>query len=409
MSTLPSVSIIVVNWNGRHLLETCLPSIAALDYPHGCREVVVFDNGSTDGSVDWLARWAPEARVLRSGTNLGFAEACNQAAAASASETVVFLNNDLRVEPLWLRRMVDALQVTGAAAAGSRILDWEGRHYDFDGGAMNFYGHGVSRHHGRRCTGTGDGETRRTLFACGAAMIVERGRFLASAGFDPDYFAYFEDVDLGWRLWVEGEEVVYVPSAVAYHRHHGSGMEAARRTKLLERNALASLVKNYDDANLAVVFPAALLLLDARAHAAGEVRAAFYREVRTEFLAMLPGLFAKRAVVQARRQRADRDIVTLFGEPLRPSFFGRSYWLVQQEVMQAFGIGRMFGQEDTMTAHQGLEEFVADLQGRIEDLERELAAVRETVAAAEVAHAADRARLAAEVERLQRELERVAR
>lgn len=404
MHVLPSVSIVVVNWDGRHLLETCLPSIAALDYPRELREVIVFDNGSGDGSLEWIARHWPEVRVLRSESNLGFAEACNRAAAAGGAEVVAFLNNDLRVEPAWLARMVEALRGTGAAAAGSRILDWEGRRYDFDGAAMNFYGHGTSRHHGLPYAGAGSDEPTAALFACGAAMVVERARFLASGGFDPDYFAYFEDVDLGWRLWVEGERVVYVPRAVAYHRHHGSAMDADRRTFFLERNALASVVKNYDEANLAAVLPAALQLIDARARAAGDTRASIYREARSEFLAMLPALHAKRAVVQARRRRADRDIVPLFGEPFRPSCFGRTYWHAQQEVVRTSGITRIFGEEEAMATPHGTEELVAELQGRIEELERELASARATAAATAAAHGIELASLGAEIERLRRAL-----
>jgi GT2 family glycosyltransferase len=404
VGTLPSVSLVVVNWNGRQLLETCLPSIAALDYPRECRELIVFDNGSADGSVEWLARRWPEVRVLGSESNLGFAEACNRAAAAGGGEILALVNNDLRVEPSWLTRMVEALRSTGAVAAGSRILDWDGLHYDFDGGTMNFYGHGASRRYGRPYTGDRSSEPTAALFACGAAMIVERERFLETGGFDPEYFAYFEDVDLGWRLWVEGERVVYVPGAVAYHQHHGSRLDADRRTRLLERNALASVMKNYDDANLAAVLPAALLLIEARACAAGDARAPIYRDARSEFLTMLPALRAKRAVVQARRRRADRDVVSLFGEPFRPSCFGRSYWRTQQEVVRAFGIGRMFGEEEAMAVPQGMDEFVAELQGRIEDLERELASARETLTVADAAHGVELVRLNAEIDRLRREL-----
>ncbi len=119
---------------------------------------------------------------------------------------------------------------------------------------------------------------------------------------------------------------------------------------------------------------------------------------------MLPALHAKRATVQGRRRRADRDIVGLFGEPFRPSFFGRSYWRAQQEVVRRFEIARMFGEEEAMGAPPGLEDFVAELQGRIEELERALASAREHAAATGAAHAIELGRLGAEVERLRSEL-----
>jgi GT2 family glycosyltransferase len=393
VSSLPPVSVVVVNWNGRHLLEHCLPSIAALDYPRESVEVIVFDNGSTDGSVDWLRQAWPAITVLGAGANLGFAAAADRAAAAAGGALVAFLNNDLRVEPGWLRRMVERLATGDAAVAGSRILDWEGARLDFDGAAMSFEGHGVSRGHGRPL-GAATGAPGPALFACGAAMLAVRERFLAAGGFDPDYFAYFEDVDLGWRLWVQGERVIYVPDAVAYHRHHGSGLAATERRRLLERNALASVVKNYDDASLAIVLPAALALLEARARLAGDEGGAVYRDTLAELEERRSALWARRAAVQARRRRPDREILPLFVEPFRPSFFGSAYWREQRRIVGAGGVARLFGAAGAASA--GVDDLVEDLQERIEGLERELGAAR--VAAAE------RERLAAEIARLEGEL-----
>lgn len=393
----PRVSVVIPNWNGRALLAEALPAVAALAYRRERIEVLVFDNGSTDGSATWLRATWPAVRVLESPMNLGFAAACNAGAAAAEGELVAFLNNDLRVDPAWLGRMAAALAADGAAAAGSRILDWEGTRIDFDGAAMNFYGHGVARRHGRPATDAGDAAPRPALFACGAAMLVDRARFLASGGFDADYFAYFEDVDLGWRLWVEGERVLYVPGAVAWHRHHGSALAPERRTALLEANALASVVKNYDDANLARVLPAALLLLEARARLSGGAQARLYRDTLARFLDALPALRRKRDAVQARRRRADREIVPLFAEPLRPSFFGRAYWREQARVVRAFDIEAIVG-------NTGMDDFIEDLQGRIETLEGELAAARREAEA----RADECARLAAELARVRSELAGVA-
>ncbi len=407
----PTVSIVVPSWNGRALLAESLPALAALDYPRERVEVIVFDNGSADGSAAWLRATWPAVRVHESPSNLGFAAACDRAAEAAAGELVAFVNNDLRVTPDWLTHMTRALAASGAAAAGGRILDWEGARYDFDGGTMNFYGHGASPRHGRRVRtetppGGADASPRPALFACGAAMLVDRARFLASGGFDPDYFAYFEDVDLGWRLWLEGERVLFVPAALAYHRHHGSGLDADRRTALLEANALASVVKNYDDANLARVLPVALLLLEARARLAPGERATVYRDTLARFFDALPALRAKRAAVQARRRRPDREIVPLFGEPLRPSFFGRAYWREQVRLVRAFGIAAIFnesggtGTGDVSDTH--MDDFIEELQGRIEELEAALATARREADEG----AAERARLAAEVARLRDELRR---
>ena len=362
MSALPTVSIVIATWNGRTLLEPCLASIAGVDYPADALDVVVVDNGSKDDTVAWLAREHPAVRVLQNADNLGFAAASNQGADAAAGDVVAFVNNDVRLDPAWLRPLVEALGDDGVRAVGSRILDWDGRRYDFDGGAMSFDGHGVSPRHGHPYAPGAAECPSPTLFACGAAMAVERTAFLDAGGFDADYFAYFEDVDLGWRLWVQGARVLHVPQSVAFHRHHGSGIGSDRHLRLLERNALVSLVKNYDDANLARVEPAALALLQARAAAA-----AAYEETLAEFQAERAALDAKRAQVQGRRARPDDEILPLFREPFRPCMFGRDYFEMQQEIVQAHGIGDLFG---GVTA--GLDAFVGELQFRITELEREL-------------------------------------
>ncbi len=375
MSGLPRATIAVVNWNGRHLLETCLPSIAALDYPRADLECVIVDNGSTDGSVEWLAAEWPDVRVVAHADNRGFAAAANDAAAAASGDVVAFLNNDCRVDRPWLRRLVEALRAEDAAVAGSCMLDWDGAHVDFGGAAMNFHGHGSHRGWHRPWVADPGRAPEPALFACGGAMAADRARFLATGGFDGGYFAYFEDVDLGWRLWVEGERVLYVPAAVAFHRHRGSAMDPARWRMLLERNALASLFKNYADESLAVVLPAARVLVAARARLAGDGPGP-YEAALGAFDAALPELQGARARVQGRRRRSDRDVVPLFAEPFRPACFGRAYWETQLRVLREHGLARVFGAA-AIDALAGIAEFVGELEDRIDALARGLPAGRE--------------------------------
>jgi GT2 family glycosyltransferase len=373
MSALPRATVAIVNWNGRHLLETCLPSVFALDYPRDELECVVVDNGSTDGSLVWLHAFWPQVRVVAHPDNRGFAAGANDAAEAASGQVVAFLNNDCRVEPKWLRHLVDALGAEGAVAAGSCMLDWDGHRIDFDGAVMNFHGHGSNCGWGRPYVVDRSRAPEPALFACGGAMAVDRARFLAADGFDADYFAYFEDVDLGWRLWVEGERVLYVPAAVAFHRHHGSGMDRMRWRQLLERNALISLFKNYDDANLEIVLPAARALLAARASLAGPGESEPYEAAGRAFDATMPVWRIARARIQARRRRPDHEILPLFGEPFRPSAFGRAYWATQRRIVREHGLDRVFGAA-AVEAADGLGDFIDELQGRIEDLEARLAA-----------------------------------
>jgi hypothetical protein len=152
------------------------------------------------------------------------------------------------------------------ACVGSRILNWSGRRIDFGGAAMNFYGYGMQ-------VGWGRGNLRAfsrdqdILFACGGAMLVHKEIFLRVGGFDEDFFSFFEDVDLGWRLWILGYKVRFAGRAITYHVHHGSWgkVSAPKRQTLYERNALYTILKNYEDASLKQVWPASVMLLVQRA------------------------------------------------------------------------------------------------------------------------------------------------
>jgi GT2 family glycosyltransferase len=262
---VPSVSLIVLNWNGRRHLAACLDSLAKLDYPKDRLEVLVVDNGSRDGSAELVRRHA-WVKLIELDRNRGFAEPNNLAAEAATGEWLGFLNNDMRVEPSWLRDLLATGEAhPEAACLASRIKTWNGAALDFIGGGVSLTGHGFQ-------PGLGEGESsldveRPVLFPCGGAMLVRGSIYQELGGFDGDYFAYFEDVDLGWRMNLLGHDVWYTPRATAFHRHHatGSRLPSAKLRVLYERNALYTIYKCFDDDNLAAVLPAAMLLLNERA------------------------------------------------------------------------------------------------------------------------------------------------
>jgi GT2 family glycosyltransferase len=266
MSEDPSVSLIVLNWNGREHLDDCLKSLAGLEYPAERLQLILCDNGSRDGSVDYVRSRFPEVEVVALDGNYGFAEGNNRAAACASGEWLGFLNNDMYVEPGWLRQLLGPLrQQPQLVCIASRIANWNGSAIDFVGGGINFQGHGFQVDHGK--TTSQNDKPRRLLFACGGAMLVRRDAFLEIGGFDPDYFAFFEDVDLGWRLNLLGHDVWYEPAATAFHRHHATAdhVSAHKLRVLYERNALFTIYKCFDDDNLAAALPAALILLNERA------------------------------------------------------------------------------------------------------------------------------------------------
>jgi GT2 family glycosyltransferase len=275
----PRVSVVVVNMDGLRHLGPCFDSLEALDYPKDRLELVLVDNGSRDKSVKFIRRHFPSVRVICNQENQGFAGANNQGVAAATGDYVAFLNNDMRADPDWLKELVLAIETArDVAVVGGKILNWEGSDVDFGMGSLNFYGMGFQPQDGS----SADGHIEQVLFACGGSMLVDRSIFLDAGGFDPDYFAYFEDVDLGWRMWLYGYRVLYAPRSITYHRGHGTASKIAmsRLGVLYERNALYSIIKNYDEGNLNRVLPAALLLTVRRAMIFGRFNKGSYRMPR---------------------------------------------------------------------------------------------------------------------------------
>lgn len=275
---VPSVSLIVLNWDGREHLAQVLRCLTSLDYPNERLELLVVDNGSRDGSAEMVRRDFSRVRLIQLDVNQGFAEPNNLGVAVAAGDWVGFLNNDMRMDPAWLTNLMSTLKDRPRAAClGSRILSWGGQRLEFIGGGVTFTGHGFQ-------SGLGDTESaedreKRVLFACGGAMVVRRSVFDEVGGFDPDYFAYYEDVDLGWRLNLLGHEVWYTPRASVEHRHHSTGrrLPEHKLRVLYERNALFTIYKCLAEDNLAAALPAALLLLNERGLNMADVDAARFR------------------------------------------------------------------------------------------------------------------------------------
>jgi GT2 family glycosyltransferase len=266
------VSVAILSWNGRRHLEVCLQALAEQHDPGVPWEILVLDNGSTDGTAAWLAQQRhPRVRLIESAVNLGFCAGNNRLVADAAGDAVAFLNNDTRPRPDWLAALVDAYSAAPAdvAAVSGKIVDWAGERLDFGRGVMAFDGHAFQLDFRRplaaaRIPAAGE----ELLFACGGNMLVRRASFLAAGGFDASYFAYLEDVDLGWRLWSGGERVTFVPDAVVHHRSSATSdlLGLYNRGFLFERNAFLTAHKNYEPGLWERVMPALLLTFLSRTH-----------------------------------------------------------------------------------------------------------------------------------------------
>ena len=266
VAQLPKVAIIILNYNGKHHLEGCFTSLAALDYPKDRLDVVLIDNGSDDGSQQEMRQRHQWVRLIENERNHGFTGGCNQGArAAVGSEVLVFLNNDMRVESRWLAELVAPIVRGECQATTAKMFSWDGKLINSVGGGMNFHGIGIQTGL-MEVPGPEHDVPRKTLFACGGAMAIEARVFHEVGGFDPEFFAYYEDVDLGWRLWILGHSIHYAPKAVCYHHHSSTSRTFPPETvRVLQvRNPLYSCFKNYDDENLRRVLPAMLALATRR-------------------------------------------------------------------------------------------------------------------------------------------------
>lgn len=337
--TNPTVSVIIVNYRNADDTIAAVASLSELDWDRRMLEVVVVDN-SADGSAELIRDAVPWALVVDTGENLGFGGGCNRGAVESSGQYLAFLNNDARATPGWIRAAVDVMQRDDSVGCvASKVLNEDGTVIDYVDAAMTFYGHAFNLHQGDRDDGTFD-ESRDVLFAMGAGMVVPRPVFHALRGFDATYFLNFEDVDFGWRTWLAGYRVRYVPDSVVLHRGHGSisGLGYWRELFLLERNALATLFKNLDEANLAAFLPAALLLStrrgmerseqdpgemdpEKRASTDADATSNVHRHglasmhAQDAFLTMLPALKPVREWIQATRQIDDQRVLSLFRRP----------------------------------------------------------------------------------------------
>ncbi|MBI3817857.1 MAG: glycosyltransferase family 2 protein [Planctomycetes bacterium] len=384
MSPDPNVAIVIPNFNGKHHIDPCMASLDAVDYPKEQLRVVFVDNGSVDGSIEHLRSRFPRVQVQENGENLGFSAACNLGARlASNCKILIFLNNDMRVEPSFVRELIAPILEGNAACSAARILSWDGKSVDYAGSAMAFHGIGRQSGHGDDAGSKLTNTPGPTLFACGGAMAIEREVFEDAGGFDEDFFAYYEDADFGWRLWVLGHQVLYIPSAVCYHHHSATAKTFPQeRIRLLQvRNPILTILKNYGDEHVEGVLAAALLLAIRRGIDVGGIDIDSFRIERTksrptggvrevlvraqrrlerkisiprnsiaDFVAiadvgeLLPKILAKRRTIQKRRKRGDEAIFPLFRDPFWIVEPGGAYQQLQRTVEEFFHLRAIFGE-----------------------------------------------------------------
>ena len=247
----PFVSVIIANWNRRDLLSECLQGLLAQAYDPF--EVIVVDNGSTDGSPEMIAgRGEVRVRLLRNEHNLGYARAVNQGILASSSALIATLNNDAVPEPGWLEALVEAAaRDPRAGMVACKIVSFEDPRI-LDGTGLLLYPDGSSRARGRleEDRGQYDGALE-ALLPSGCAALYRRAMLDEVGLHDESFFAYCEDTDLGLRARLAGWTCAFAPKAVVRHHYSASsGHYSQMKAYLVERNRLWVAAKNFPTGRL---------------------------------------------------------------------------------------------------------------------------------------------------------------
>ena len=245
------VAIVILNWNGKHLLEKYLPSVIA--HSAGLATVYVADNASTDSSVTFLMNHFPQVKIIQNATNGGYAKGYNEALSSLTEELFVLMNSDIETTAGWLKPIVEAFKIDKKlGAAQPKILDLKRKsHFEYAGAAggfLDYYGYPFCR---GRIFDTleedrGQYNNNQSIFwASGACLVVRNELFWKAGALDELFFAHQEEIDLCWRIHAEGYTIKCIGQSAVFHLG-GATLEQMnpQKTFLNFRNNLMLLLKN---------------------------------------------------------------------------------------------------------------------------------------------------------------------
>lgn len=316
------VSIIILNYNGLAYLKDCLTSLKAQTYPNF--RIIVCDNASKDGSVEFLTKNFPDVTLIGNRENLGFAEGNNVAmdfALKQGDNYIFLLNNDTLVEPDALSKLVETAESDGfIGVVGPMVLDLKNKNFVQEAGMLiDKFGYPIPA----KDEENPSQRVSEVFFVSGCAMLIKREVLLKIGCFDEEYFMFAEDLDLCWRAQLAGYKILVNKASRIYHASGGSmsgGVAKSshystdvRRIFLREKNTIRTLIKNYDTADMlkTVPFYVALLVFESmfwflilQPYAGKNIVNAIFWNIK-----FLPDTFQRRVMVQRSRKVRDREIV----------------------------------------------------------------------------------------------------
>lgn len=328
---MKEVAVVILNWNGKALLEQFLPSVIT-HTPADKADIVVADNGSTDDSVEMLKARFPQVQLLVLDKNYGFAEGYNRALQYINNPYTVLLNSDVEVSPGWLHTPLKAMnEQPDIAAVQPKILAQRNKGY-FEyagacGGFMDRYGYPYCRgrllHVIEKDNGQYDSRVD-VLWATGACLFIRTAIYKQEGGLDGRFFAHQEEIDLCWRLRSRGYRLICTPDSVVFHVGGATlNVESPHKTYLNFRNNLLMVYKNSSEADIKRVMRARFFLdyLAALKFAlTGHLKnaKAIYK-ARQDFFRMKP------EYVSVRKENLQKTVVTVIPELSRKSLIVTFY------------------------------------------------------------------------------------
>ncbi len=246
------VAVVILNWNGEKFLENFLPSVIACNNYY--TKIILADNGSTDHSVSYVKNNYPTIEIIQNESNGGFAKGYNDALKHVDAEYYILLNSDVEVTPGWIDRVIQLMNDDPTiAACQPKIKAYHNKKmFEYAGGAGGFidkYGYPFCRGRILEKTEVDTGQyndLREIFWATGACLFIRSECYHLVNGFDEDFFAHMEEIDLCWRLKNMGYKIMYCPDSTVYHVGGGTLNKAsAQKTYLNFRNNLILLCKNH--------------------------------------------------------------------------------------------------------------------------------------------------------------------
>lgn len=250
MTQYPKVAVVILNWNGKYFLEKFLPSVYNSTYPN--IEFIIGDNASTDDSISFVNENFPQIRVIQNDENFGFAGGYNKILEQVDAPYYVLLNSDVEVTPSWIEPVIEMMLREDFVAAQPKIRSFHKKesfeHAGAAGGYLDTYGYPFCRgrvlHSVELDKGQYDNE-QEVFWATGAALFIKSDAWKQVQGFDADFFAHMEEIDLCWRLKKLGYRIGYCPQSTIYHVGGGTlNTSNPQKTYLNFRNSLVMLQKN---------------------------------------------------------------------------------------------------------------------------------------------------------------------